>query len=115
MNYKATSPHRKALNSMRERVALMLERNGFSAKDHCPSLHQRCGYFLESTKAQAKDGLDSGTIQDRADFRTSQLAQDVRLALTFRKLWEACAMIDGFLDYGTAPESNPFAPRLSRQ
>lgn len=108
MNYHSDLPHRKALNSMREAVALMLERQGFKEPS---SMHQRCGMFLD--KMEPTILMVKGfCIADRMQFRVSDDAKDIELARAFRKLWEACQMIEHHMDHGKPPQDNSFSSML---
>jgi hypothetical protein len=108
MNYHSDLPHRKALNSMREAVALMLERNGITEPS---SMHHRCGMFLDATQ-DAIAALKTLPIEARMQFRVGQEAKDIELARAFRKLWEACQMIEHYTDLGRPPQEHAMAANL---
>jgi hypothetical protein len=90
---------------MRERVALMLKRNGIEQPS---SMHHRCGMFLDKMEKHIHIQFQEG---NGMQLRVSQLGKDIKLARSFRKLWEACHMIETYLR-GDKPEEDVFSGGL---
>jgi hypothetical protein len=85
----------------------MLIRNEWSVENNCPSQHQRCGMFIDSKRDTVLDVL-SGPVSVRISFRKTQLFEDLKLARTFRKIWEASKLVEAF-ERGIQPEKSTWA------
>ena len=95
---------KECLESMRPRVEEMLVRNGYSTESHCKSQHQRCGNFIDENYPSFS------TANERVFWRREnmQLANDLALARTFRKVWEVSQIVYDF-ECETLPEKSPWA------